>query len=228
MSALEQQKRSFSRELTRIVHLDYLLHLPAGYDEDGSRRWPLILFLHGMGERGSDVELVKRHGIPWVIEAGADLPFVAISPQCPKDSIWAVEMEALKALLDHALQEYRVDADRVYLTGLSMGGYGTWHLASEYPGMFAAAAPVCGGALSYVGFPDKVTAMKRVPVWAFHGGLDDIVPPGESEKLVDRLRSVGGEARLTLYPDAGHDSWTRTYENPELYRWFLDHRRASP
>ncbi|MGI6209069.1 MAG: prolyl oligopeptidase family serine peptidase [Anaerolineae bacterium] len=232
MSADRQTEHILDTVVKLPVRLRYLLYLPEGYGDDPAKRWPLVLFLHGMGERGDDLELVKKHGIPKMVKEGESFPFVVISPQCPADSWWTGELPALQALLDHALQEYAVDPDRVYLTGLSMGGYGTWHLASAAPHRFAAVAPVCGGGLSFFGFPEKVTALREVPVWAFHGEKDEVVPLAESEKLVQQLQAVGGDARLTVYPECGHNSWDAAYSDPELYRWFLSHRRrggeASP
>jgi predicted peptidase len=129
------------------------------------------------------------------------------------------------ALLDDLLGRYAVDRDRIYLTGLSMGGYGTWYLGTEHANRFAAIAPICGGGYWFHGFPERVCRLRDTPVWAFHGAQDDVVPLGESETLVDTLRQCGGTVELTVYPDAGHDSWTATYANPALYQWFLAHTR---
>ena len=203
--------------------LDYLLFLPRRYDH--RRRWPLILFLHGSGERGDDLGVLKRHGVPRVVEEDPSFPFVAISPQCPSGGRWHLYLKTLGALLDDVAARTAVDPRRIYLTGLSMGGYGTWHLAARYPGRFAAIAPICGGGLASLGFPEKARALCGVPVWAFHGALDTTVPVAETQRLVDELRDAGGDARLTIYPDAGHDSWTRTYADPALYEWFLSKRR---
>lgn len=221
---MTQSPKSFEAQITRTVHLNYLLYLPPGYGE-GDARWPLLMFLHGMGERGNDLELVKTHGPPMLIEQGQDFEFIVVSPQCPADSIWAAELDALLALLERLTRDYAVDPKRIYLTGLSMGGYGTWHLAAEHPDRFAAIAPVCGGAMPFLGFPQKVCALKDVPVWCFHGAMDETVPIVESARLVHTLRKCGGNVRFTIYPEAGHDSWTETYSNPELYRWFLRHSR---
>jgi predicted peptidase len=223
--AMAQSAERLDRQIIKTVKLDYLLHLPRSLAADPLQRWPLVLFLHGAGERGSDLNLVKRHGIAKVAESDEVFPFIAASPQCPADSLWDEHVDALLALLEEVSASYPVDADRVYLTGLSLGGYGAWNLAVLHPDRFAALAPVCGGAIPMRGFPGRVSALRRVPVWAFHGALDPVVPVRESESLVEALRACGGEARLTVYPDAAHDSWTRTYENPELYRWFLSHRR---
>ncbi|MEO8612782.1 MAG: prolyl oligopeptidase family serine peptidase, partial [Chloroflexota bacterium] len=143
-----------------------------------------------------------------------------VSPQCPITSWWAFETEALKALLDSILAEYAVDADRVYLTGLSMGGYGSWALGIQHPELFAAVVPICGG-----GEPDAVCVLKNVPVWAFHGDADPVVELSESVKMVEALQACGGDVKLTVYPGVEHDSWTQTYANPELYEWFLSHKR---
>jgi predicted peptidase len=205
------------------ITLNYLLFLPRAYLCDAQKRWPLILFLHGAGERGDDIEKVKTHGIPQLVEDREDFPFMAISPQCPPNSWWYVHLTALRALLDHVTDNHRVDEDRIYLTGISMGGYGTWHLASRYPERFAAIAPICGGALASRGFPEKARALREVPIWAFHGANDTVVPLEESSRLVRLLEAIGGNVQFTVYPDAGHDSWTRTYQNPELYQWFLAH-----
>ncbi|GAB4454040.1 MAG: prolyl oligopeptidase family serine peptidase [Anaerolineae bacterium] len=219
---MAQQKCTFEKEIhiVRQVRLNYLLFLPEGYNAGGARRWPLILFLHGAGERGDDLERVKIHGIPKVVEQRPDFPFVVVSPQCPRPSWWTAEVDALNALLDEVIATHAVDPARVYLTGLSMGGFGTWALAMAHPERFAAIAPICGG-----GDPHRVTALKDVPTWAFHGAQDEVVPMSETEQMVEALRAAGGDVRATVYPDADHDSWTATYDNPELYDWFLAHTR---
>ncbi len=215
-----QKKCTFEAQITKTVRLDYLLFLPEDYGADQQQKWPLILFLHGAGERGDDLERVKAHGIPKIAEQQQDFPFIAISPQCPKSSWWTVELEALNALLDEIVAKYAVDTKRIYLTGLSMGGFGAWHLATAHPERFAAIAPVCGG-----GDPEKACILKDIPAWVFHGAKDKTVSPEESKKMVKALEDCGGDVRLTIYPEAGHDSWTETYDNPELYKWFLKHSR---
>ena len=220
-----QQERLFEGRASGAVRLPYLLFLPKTYGADPEATWPLILFLHGMGERGDDLALVKKHGPPKILDEEGDFEFIVVSPQCPDDSFWPAETRALDALLDEVVQGFAVDASRIYLTGLSMGGYGTWHLAVEYPDRFAAIAPVCGGAMIYAGLPKKIEALKGIPVWAFHGARDRTVALAESADLVYALKKCGGTAEFTIYPDAEHDSWTETYENPELYRWFLDHAK---
>jgi len=215
---MSQEKHSFCKEITKKVHLDYLLFLPKEYGKDPQKKWPCILFLHGAGERGNDLELLKKHGIPKVVEQREDFPFIAISPQCPQYSRWSMEIDALCALLDEVIEQYDVDLHRIYLTGLSMGGFGTWQLAQEIPWRFAAIAPICGG-----GIPEKACALVDVPIWVFHGAKDPVVPIQESERMVEAVKACGGDIRFTVYPDAEHDSWTRTYDHPALYDWFLQH-----
>ncbi len=205
--------------------LNYLLFLPEGYGADPEKKWPLIMFLHGAGERGNDPRALKRHGIPKIVERQPDFPFIAVSPQCSNNTWWQSYIGMLDALLDEVMNACAVDADRVYLTGVSMGGAGVWLLGSLYPERFAALAPICGYGSPSLGFPKKVCALKDVPVWAFHGAKDDIVPLEATSVLVDTLKSCGGDVRFTIYPDAGHDSWTETYDNPALYGWFLSHAR---
>ena len=170
---------------------------------------------------GDDLNRVKAHGPAKIVEAGKDLPFIIVSPQCPAKQWWPVKVEVLMGLLDEIEEKYDVDPQRIYLTGLSMGGYGSWSLASMYPDRFAAVAPICGGGMPYL-----ARNFKNLPVWAFHGAKDDVVPLQRSQEMVDAINNAGGNAKLTVYPDVDHDSWTETYDNPKLYEWFLKHRRA--
>ena len=200
------------------VQMGYLLYLPKDYDKQES--WPLILFLHGAGERGNDLELVKKHGPPKLIAAGKDFPLIVVSPQCPKERWW--EPIELVALLDELSSKYKVDSDRIYVTGLSMGGFGSWRLASYAPDKFAAIAPICGGGEKY-----WTRRFAHLPVWAFHGAKDTGVPPERSQMMVDELKKKGGNPKLTIYPESGHDSWTETYNNPKFYEWLLVQKRNS-
>jgi len=216
-----QHPQSFEKAITKNLSCEYLLFLPEGYSKN-KPGWPLILFLHGAGERGSDLNKVKVHGPPKIVEKQKDFPFIVVSPQCPEDDWWTDKTEVLINLLDDIVARYNVDTERVYLTGLSMGGYGSWALAAEYPKRFAAVAPICGGGNRIMAF-----RLKDMPVWAFHGAKDNVVPLKQSEEMVDAIKARGGDARLTVYPNAGHDSWTETYNNKELYDWFLKHRKAT-
>jgi predicted peptidase len=196
----------------------YLLSLPREYGEDKDQRWPLILYLHGSGERGSDLNKLKANGPPKLVSEGQEMPFIVVSPQCPARSTW--DPKALVELLDQIVRKYAVDADRIYLTGISMGGAGTWSLALAHPERFAAIAPICGW-----GDPAKAHRLESMRVWVFHGAKDSVVPLQSSQEMVDALEQVGNTARFTIYPDAGHDAWTVTYNNPAVFEWFLSHKR---
>ena len=218
---LEKRVESQSENVlktTACVSMKYLLYLPKDYD--GKKKFPLVLFLHGSGERGDDLNLVKVHGPPMLISKGKDFPFIVVSPQCPKGQWWqAVE---LAALLDDIEKKYQVDKDRIYLTGLSMGGFGTWALAAYQSDRFAALAPICGGGERY-----RAKEISHIPVWAFHGAKDSGVPVARSETMITAIKKFGGDAKLTIYPNAGHNSWTETYANPKLYAWLLKQKRAA-
>ena len=215
-----QHPKVFKKEITKTVSCNYLLYLPEDYGKE-KKLWPMILFLHGfsVGERGDDFDLIGIHGPPKLVSQGKQFPFIIVSPQCPENEWWSNEV--LINLLDEVIDKYSVDPDRVYLTGLSMGGYGAWHLALAYPDRFAAVAPICGGGIP--GIVKYVEGVKDLPVWVFHGAKDPVVPISESEKMVDVFKEMGREIKFTVYPEAMHDSWTKTYNNPELYEWFLEH-----
>lgn len=213
-----QSECFIEKTIQKKVQGRYLLYLPFDYHEDFNKKWPLIMFLHGAAEQGDDLALVKRHGIPKRIDKKRDFPFVVVSPQCPQGYWWSNDL--LIALLDDIIANYRIDKDRVYLTGISMGGYATWELAIEYPDRFAAIAPICGG-----GDPYLIDRIKHIPVWAFHGEKDRIVKVYKSKRLVNALKVAGGNVRLTIYPGMRHDVWKVTYTNQKLYDWFLSHRR---
>lgn len=195
----------------------YLLFLPQDYRPDG-QIWPLLLFLHGAGERGTELELVKAHGPPKIVAETPDFPFVVVSPQCPDHQRW--QPAELMQLLDHIVANYRIDKSRLYVTGLSMGGYGTWALCAAFPERFAAAVPICGG-----GKPADADKLKHLPLWVFHGQQDRIVVVQQSQEMVQALEAVRGNVKLTVYPDTGHDSWTETYNNPLVYGWLLQQQR---
>jgi predicted peptidase len=205
-------------EVEVSLTMDYLLFLPQDYEKKDS--WPLMLFLHGAGERGDDLELVKKHGPPKIVETKKDFPFILVSPQCPSRRWW--DAGELTALLDDVVAKYHVDEDRIYVTGLSMGGFGTWSLAARTPDRFAAIVPICGG-----GETHWTRRFAHLPVWVFHGAKDKVVSPKRSEEMVEALKKHGGNVQLTIYPEAGHDSWTETYDSPELYEWLLRQKRGS-
>ncbi len=199
--------------------LRYLLYLPEGYGLDAGRRWPLMLFLHGAGERGADLELVTKHGPPMEIARGRSLPFIVASPQCPKKQWW--DPNALEALLDELGEQYAVDEDRVVVTGLSMGGFATWALAGRDPDRYAAIVPICGG-----GDPERAARLRYLPTRVYHGGKDRVVPVKKSREMVDAMRAAGAEdVRFTVVPEAGHVCWVKPYADPDLYAWLLARSR---
>lgn len=217
-----QQPRAFQATIRREVTVPYLLFQPQGYERRGPRRWPLLIFLHGAGERGTNLAQVTRHGPPKLVANRPDFPFVVLSPQCPEGQTW--DIPALDALLSDILAREAIDPHRVYLTGLSMGGFGTWAWAAAHPERFAAIAPICGGgdplAVRLAADPRR-PQLARLPIWAFHGAQDPVVLPMESERMIEAYRRLGNQPRLTVYPDADHDSWTRTYDDPAFYDWLL-------
>lgn len=270
-------RRRHDSKVTRTSR-EYFVYLPVGYQSETGRKWPVILFLHGGGERGDggeDLKYALRYGP--LMEAwtqGRDLPFIIINPQMPRfeptpadrpplaerssEGVpprrdygdrpeppmarlaassapsaegnpypewmrWPSLEDELLAMVDDTLSTYRADAKRVYVTGLSYGGYGTWFLGTRHPQRWAAIAPVCGG-----GDPKIVgrLADDKLPVWIFHGGRDTVVPPSRSLEMAVAIEAAGHpEVRLTVHEDLGHNVWTRVYEGQDLYSWFLEHRR---
>ena len=180
----------------------------------------MIVFLHGAGERGIDIQKVKKHGPPKIVESNPDFEFIVLSPQCPAGQRW--NPQDVLSLVNHVLETHKVDRQRVYLTGLSMGGYGTWDTAVNHPYAFAAIAPICGG-----GNPLFARKIRHLPIWVFHGAKDKVVPLSQSKLMVDAVKKAGGNPKFTIYPEAGHDSWTKSYANPELYKWFLQHKKPT-
>jgi len=207
------------------LRLRYLLHLPPGYWTESGRRWPLVLFLHGRGERGADINLVRKYGLAKLMDTEPTADYIAISPQCPLTHEWPDLVDTLGRLLDQATTHLPVDAERVYLTGLSMGARGGWLLAVEQAKRFAALALICGR-IPTPDFLQRVVVLKDKPIWVFHGAKDPVVPMENSERIVAALQAAGGHPRLTIYPDADHDAWTATYNNPALYTWLFAQRRV--
>jgi predicted peptidase len=217
----------FEARVAKKVPVNFLLYLPKDCRPNGRKRWPLMLFLHGAGERGTDLKLVAKHGPPKLAAQGKPFPFLILSPQCPAGQTW--NDAAILVLLNHVISRFNVDRSRIYLTGLSMGGYGVWSLAVNHPQCFAAAAPVCGGGNGIdvlLAEGARKRSLRSLPVWAFHGADDRVVPMSESRRMLTALKLAGcRRMKLTVYPSTGHDSYTRTYNNPKLYEWFLKHRR---
>ena len=221
----QQTSGSFVAAIDKPISYDYLIYLPENYT-GRDKKFPLMLFLHGAGERGDNLELVKQHGPPKLAAAGKSFPFIVVSPQCPENEIW--DAEVLLRLVRSIENQYRVDSGRIYVTGLSMGGFGTWSLIARAPEKFAAAAPVCGGGnfIEFVlGSKETKDALKSLPIWVFHGGADGVVKVSEAYRMVSLLERGAREIKLKVYPGVGHNSWTETYNNPALYEWFLSWNR---
>ncbi len=196
----------------------YLVDLPPDYAKDKTKKWPLVLFLHGSGERGDDLNVLRRHGLPKLIARGQKFPFILVSPQAPHDYLLATQ---LIEVLDEVQAKYRVDADRVYVTGLSMGGNGTWFLALEFPERFAAIVPIAAG-----GDPGGAARLKNLPTWYFVGGKDDTFDPQRADDMVAAMKEAGVPFKFTRYPQAGHaETWEKAYADPELYQWLLSQKR---
>jgi len=208
-----ENKLGLSQDYPRVVSL------PDDYDKKAADRWPLILFLHGSGERGNDLSKLKDQGPLGYINQGHSLPFIVVSPQCAKRDWW--DPARLMRLIDQIEATYRVDPKRIYVTGLSMGGYGTFDLAAYYPQKLAAIAPLSGGEN-----PEIVDRIKTVPTWIFHGAEDTAVPARYSIDIANRMKENGAEVKLTIYPGVGHGGWDKTYADPALYAWFLQHSRS--
>ncbi len=213
-----QHPQHVEKQIVKNVGYDLLVYTPKSFLQE-KKLWPLIIFLHGSGERGSDPNKLKVHSLPKVVDANEEFPFIVVSPQCPDGQRW--NAEALNVMLDEVLKKLPIDTNRIYLTGISMGGFGTWKFAIAYPNRFAAIAPVCGW-----GHLEDVEKLKDKPIWIFHGAKDDVVPPTESEKMVQFLQKFGNtNVKFTLYPEANHNAWDATYANQELYDWFLQHTK---
>lgn len=207
----------------------YLIFMPRGYDADKSQKWPLVIFLHGSGERGSDIEAVKRNGPPKIVAQHPGSPFILVSPQLEaasdEDRRW--DIAKLDQLLAAVRKTYRVESRRIYLTGLSLGGYATWAWALRRPETFAAIVPVAG--LSEDKNLDPCV-LKDMPIWAFHGDQDDVVDPQAGFAAVKAVDACKGNVRprMTIYPQMTHGSWEPAYDDSAMWRWLLEQRRSVP
>ena len=209
----------FSSKITEPVDLNYYLYFPDNY-EYSHLEFPLVLFLHGAGERGSELDSVQKHGIPKMINEGQEFPFITLAPQCPDSNWWSepIYVETLILLVEETIETYRVDDNHVYATGLSMGGYGTLSVAIKRPDLFSAIAPICGGTDA-----KDIKRLKNVPIWLFHGELDKAVSVENSLLVYEILKPINPNVKITVYENVGHNSWDVTYNNKELYEWMLKH-----
>lgn len=220
-SIAQIQHKVFTKTIHKKATINYALHLPEDYKKS-KEDYPLIVFLHGAGERGNDLSKLTIHGPLRLINEGEKIEAIILAPLCPKNKAWN-NTEDLNVLINHISNKYKADESRIYLTGMSMGGHGTWNLALAYPDKFAAIAPICGF-IDWV-FPRFVYKIKDVPTWVFHGEKDDIIPISHSERMVKALEKVDNNPKFTTYPNANHDSWTETYKNPEFYKWLFSQKK---
>ena len=212
----QEIKGNFSKEIKTKLELQYILQLPTNQKE----KFPLIVFLHGSGERGTDLELVKNHS-PFTYQNLIKSPIALLAPQCP-ENIWWDTNAVYQLILDISVK-YNVDKSRIYLTGLSMGGWGTWKLAEEHPELFAAVAVVCGPVDNTMKY--EVEKLKDLPIKIFHGALDDVVPPIQAIEMYQELKKVNKNTDLTIFPNDNHNSWDSTYSNPDFYKWMLEQHK---
>lgn len=216
LSLAQEIKGNFSKTIEQKLELNYVLQLP----ENQKDKFPLILFLHGSGERGTDLNLVKAHS-PFTYNSLIPQPVAILAPQCPSDVWW--DTLAVYELLQQIIKKYNVDANRIYLTGLSMGGWGTWKLALEHPETFAAVVPVCAPADRRMVF--EASKLKDIPVKIYHGALDDVVLPEQSINMFQALKKCNANAELIIFPNDNHNSWDSTYSNPEFYKWLFEQHK---
>lgn len=208
--------------MKRIEHREEKWIFPfVEYSGEGKgEKRPLIIQLHGAGERGNgaeDLQIVEKNGFSEYLKTAKE-DCIVIMPQCPRDTFWAARVESVIEFIDQLIKEYDADEDRVYLTGLSMGGYGTWFTAMARPDLFAAIAPVCGGGMAWN------AGVLKMPVWAFHGAEDSVVSPVQSDEMVASLKKAGADVKYTRVDGVGHNVWENAY-NKELMDWLLGHKR---
>jgi predicted peptidase len=216
MDASRQSAKTFLGEVRYSRTYDYLEYLPDDYERGGE--FPLVLFLHGSGERGDDLSKVRVHGPPMEVDNGRKFPFILISPQCPETEWW--DVRGLAALVLELEANYRVDKQRIYLTGLSMGGFGSFGLAAMLPEKFAAIAVVCGGGEHHL-----AADLAKTPIYSVHGDADPVVNYKHCKALCSLVKKSGGEVSWHRIKDGGHGVWQDAYAGKKLYDWLLKHRR---
>jgi predicted esterase len=208
------------------VRYRYISYTPKEYDSDTLKKWPLIIFLHGGSRRGSDLKKLYADGIPDQLYRGREFPFIIIAPQCPEHIRWSTD-NWFENLYKEVNGKYRIDTNRVYLTGFSLGGSGVWYIATKYPDKFAAIAPM-SGFTSHMDFIDNnIERLIHMPIWAFHGKTDDVVPIEETERIIKKLDGKNKNLKFSVEHEVGHWINWLVYPNQELYDWFLKHDKRS-
>lgn len=203
------------KEKKKAVQYDYMIYKPYNYTSNPSDSFPVLIYLHGGSHRGSDLELLKGYGLPKLIDEGKEFDFIVVSPQCPVDKYWTTE-NWFDSLYRDLKTNYRIDTARIYATGISMGGFGTWELAMDYSNLIKAIVPLCGGCNDSL----SVCRINHIPIWTFHGEQDNLISVNETERLVKRLKSCAGKIRFTKLENRGHGIQD-IYENDIVYNWLI-------
>ena len=219
-----KKNKTLSVDMNRSHQLKYLIYLPNDYL---TKKYPLVLFLHGAGERGTNLKDIEIHGLPKLVRNGKKFPFIIIAPQCPLNLWWSdpLPVDLLSKLVNDIVMKYGIHKNNVFCTGLSMGGYGTLALSIKNPKLFSAIIPICGG-MDIKNFFD-ILNLKDLPIWLFHGDKDEVIPLENSQSIYKVLKPVNKNIKLTVYKGVDHNSWDRAYDDNELYKWMLSHKETS-
>jgi len=219
-----KKNKTLSVDMNRSHQLKYLIYLPKDYL---TKKYPLVLFLHGAGERGTNLKDIEIHGLPKLVRNGKKFPFIIIAPQCPLNLWWSdpLPVDLLSKLVNDIVMKYGIHKNNVFCTGLSMGGYGTLALSIKNPKLFSAIIPICGG-VDIKNFFD-ILNLKVLPIWLFHGDKDEVIPLEKSESIYKVLKPVNKNIKLTVYKGVDHNSWDRAYDDNELYKWMLSYKETS-
>ncbi len=204
-------------EFLKFEEMQYIVRYPEGYRK--GERHPVVFFLHGAGTRGTDISVLHNNPFFHITDAYTDLDMITVAPLCHTNT-WFDLFETLERFAAFVATADFTDPERLYLMGVSMGGYGAWQLAMSLPQLFAALVPLCGGGMYW-----NAGRLINIPIWAFHGALDTTVRPEESEKMVNAVNQKGGNAKLTIYPENSHNCWTDTFENHAVFDWLLSHKK---
>ncbi len=217
-----------TRQISRILntdhsqydHLNYLVYLPEDYSVS-DRSWPVIMYLHGEDDRGDQVEMVETYGLPLLLEHELTLSAIVISPQCPQHTVWSNETQSLYNLFEQVQREFNVDPSRMYMTGWSMGGFGAWKFAIDYPDYLAAIAPLSSCLLPSASLKSDLKKLHSLPIWTFHGQLDGVVPPESTQYLVDQIKENNPHLKYSRLDNYSHDIWQSVYNEDYLYDWLF-------
>lgn len=213
-----QSYEKFTSKIKKTVSFNYLLALPENFSPE--EKLPMIVFLHGAGERGTELNILKNQGIPRMLDSGLVVRAIVLAPQIDGERVWNTYTDELEELISDTKQRCNADPNRISLTGLSMGGFGTWELAISKTELFSAIAPICGGGMSW-----RAGKLKNMPVRAYCGDADDTVPYRNTVEMTDRINACGGNAECIILHNVGHNSWDWAYEHSDLIQWLVSNRR---